>query len=77
MNDALALPRTKDMTGIIIKSNHLTHISGSKVCSYSLYSHDNKGLPSSIKSLECILVIHQHPGYKVSRYCATFISNFA
>lgn len=24
MNDALALPRTKDMTGIVIKSNHLT-----------------------------------------------------
>lgn len=23
MNDALALPRTKDMTGIIIKGNHL------------------------------------------------------
>lgn len=27
MNDALASPRTKDMTGIIIKSNHLTLIS--------------------------------------------------
>lgn len=40
MNDALALPRTKDMTRIIIKSNHLTVISEAvKLIDPQLYMH--------------------------------------